>query len=80
MATLTGKCLVRRSDKRIIICGAFYPDFDVSEIDSKDEMWAVEFTIEAVIKFVNTNKLNFSPEDFLENIENVQYKAQWTPK
>lgn len=79
---LLGKCLVRsaknKAGKRVVIVsGVFEMD---GEADDRDEMWAVRLLVDESKRFVNTKNHVFSPEDFLENVDNIQHKSNWTPK
>lgn len=63
----------------LIVCGWLIPEKTI-EVDKKDEMWAVDLEIKDARKFINVNKLNFSPEDFLENVDNIQNPDLWEKK
>jgi len=85
LETFLGKCLVRRARDSegkpvVILCGVFRPEFDVESIDDRDEMWAVRFQELSSKRFVNTNVLHCSPEDFLRNYNDVQDPANWELK
>ena len=79
-----GKCLIRKhtlpSGKVVVsLTGVFTPAPGI-EFDDRDEMWAVKLLATESKKFVNAQNLQFSPEDFLENIHNIQDKSNWEPK
>jgi len=64
----------------LIVCGWLIPQDDDLKVNIADEMWLVDMTINDVRKYVNINNLNFSPEDFLENVNNVQSASLWEKK
>lgn len=81
MELFKGKALIRRSGKYLIICGIFIPSEDISTYSNTDEMWAVEFAAMQTIKYERKwSSESFSPEDFLENIDDVQHKDNWEKK
>jgi hypothetical protein len=91
MNQFLGKALIRKGDRKggtksgerkiIIISGVFEVSEELyNSIDDRDEMWAVKFLEMESIKFANTKRLNFSPEDFLENTNDVQMPSLWTKK
>jgi len=85
---LRGKCLVRRSmiestnEPCIIVCGSFLPIYGTSieNFNDRDEMWGLEFEVKHSVKFINSDFLQFSPEDFLENLKDIQNPKRWTKK
>lgn len=87
MNQFLGKALIRKGSnksserKTIIISGVFEVSDELYNlIDDRDEMWAVKFLEMESIKFANTKRLKFSPEDFLENLNDVQLPKYWTRK
>ena len=81
MELFKGKALIRRSGKYLVICGVFTPSEDISIYSDTDEMWAVELAALQTIKYKAKESLeSFSPEDFLENIGDVQHKDNWEKK
>lgn len=85
MITLTGKFLIRRSmttDGKpiLVIAGSAFPDCPIEEFDKRDEMWGAKLLVVESARFVNTNELSFSPEDFLENESEEASKKNWTRK
>lgn len=85
---IRGKCLVRRTtitstnEPAIIVCGSFIPVYgnSIENINNRDEMWSVEFEVKKSIKYINSDFLQFSPEDFLENVKDIQNPKWWTKK
>lgn len=78
-----GKCLVRRCSgtNNVIICGVFIPSRPIDTFSDCDEMWAVEFAVTQVVKFEGyPNTEIFSPEDFLENHNDIQKPEYWKRK
>lgn len=71
--TFIGKCLIRKAknaqgENKLIICGVFElssigQSFD--QYHDNDEMWAVKFEVQEVIKHKNLIEKTISPEDFL---------------
>lgn len=85
MITLTGKFLIRRSTTSdgkpiLVIAGSAFPDCQIEEFDTRDEMWGAKLLVVESARFVNSNKLSFSPEDFLENQSGEASKKNWTRK
>lgn len=85
---ICGKCLVRRAiiettnEPAIMVCGSFIPIYGTSieNFNDRDEMWSVEFEVKKAIKYINSDFLQFSPEDFLENLKDIQNPKRWTKK
>lgn len=76
-----GKCLIRRSGEYVVICGAFLPSKNINTFSKNDEMWSVEFEVKQVAKFEGrSNTGAFSPEDFLENCNEIQNPEFWDRK
>lgn len=66
---------------KLLICGIFESSEDESNYSDMDEMWAVELLNLQSIKYeglITTD--TFSPEDFLENVNNIQSKDNWKLK
>ena len=87
MNQFLGKALIRKGSKKsterktVIISGVFEVSDDLyNSIDDRDEMWAVKFLETESIKFVNEHSMKFSPEDFLENGNDVQLPKYWVRK
>ena len=81
MELFKGKALIKRSGKYLIICGVFIPSEDINTYCSNNEMWAVEFAALQTIKYERKESSEtFSPEEFLENIGNIQSKNNWDKK
>ena len=81
MELFKGKALIRKSGKYLIICGVFIPSKDMNTYSDNDEMWAVELEVIQAIKYkLKDSGESFSPEDFLENIRDVQHKNNWEKK
>lgn len=79
--TIRGKCLVRKKGNVFILCGVFQASKELlNSINDSDEMWAVEFVETQSIKFENLKNHQFSPEDFLENVNNIQSPQMWSKK
>lgn len=84
MIEFKGKLLLRRSKTEsgkpvLIICGVVEPNVPVEKFDDRDEMWAVHLLALDHVEFLNTSQHQFSPEDFLENVDDIQNKTKWTP-
>lgn len=78
---MKGKCLVRRTDNHLVICGVFLPSEPITNFSQNDEMWAVEFAVTQVVKFEGyPDTDSFSPEDFLENHNDIQKPEYWKRK
>lgn len=78
---IRGKCLIRRKGNVFILCGVFQASKELLDsIHDNDEMWAVEFEETQSIKFENVKNHQFSPEDFLENVDNIQSPKMWSRK
>ncbi len=84
---LLGRCLIRRAkmtngQEVLLLCGAFLPQgTPVDSFDDRDEMWITEFELsDKSIRFINTQNHQFSPEDFLENVNDIQKSEMWTHK
>lgn len=73
---LQGKLLVQSrivDGKQIIgISGVLEPSECPIEIDDKNEMWAAKITINQAIAFIGHKQIHCSPEDFMENVDNIQ--------
>lgn len=64
----------------LVICGVVDSNLDLDEIDDRDEMWAAHLVVNEHIAFVNEHNQHFSPEDFLENVDDIQDKSNWVRK
>lgn len=68
-----GKFLVRRNTLGdgtpvVILCGVFYPNFDIKQLNSDDEMWVADLEVkDGGVRFhEKVDSHSFSPDDFLE--------------
>jgi hypothetical protein len=85
MTEFKGKLLIRRATtpegkQVLVIAGVVEPTTPIEEFDGRDEMWAAHLLVMDSIKFVNEKNQHFSPEDFLENANDVQNKDKWSRK
>lgn len=82
---LRGKCLIRQvtlsgGDQALMVTGVFHPtNFDVSEIDSNDEMWVADVEFDhGGLRYASSEILSISPEDFLSG--EGQLPTNWKTK
>jgi hypothetical protein len=83
---LRGKFMVRRSKLKkgknvLIICGVFDPmNFNIEDINTRDEMWVSDIVISGGIRFSGNKIMPSSPEDFLSNENDIQNPKVWENK
>ena len=90
METFVGKFLIRRSKTKdgkevFVVCGAALPDFPISEISDRDEVWCARLMAVDIQKYVRkcpeSNGYRGSPEDWLEHPDNLTGEfSEWKKK